>query len=288
MNVMDIIFQSFWTLWCPTGSGPYGGPNVQCGKIYFHCMEKSSLHILIHISFRVPWGKSHTSLTDDDSLKWMNMWSDWSDQILDMRFSFFLSLCISFFLASCIQNPLSSTIWWGMTDWPWYLPDEMKHYSNCLQNREIKLKHMYGLQNKCRCRLTCSTCSCSLGERVMATSSLFKVPVGFSILGSDLGFRLKKLRKLRDCDCCLGLFIVQSWTVQPKQHERIGPLLIVCLCLLLMARHWTLAKRPLWESTKTVHNRVPWSRSSLFSSQINVFCSFSYPKAPHMFIPKKT
>lgn len=159
------------------------------------------------------------------------------------------------------------------------LPGEMKHYSNCLQNTEIKLKHMYGLQNKCRCRLTCSTCSCSLGVRVMATSSLFKVPVGFSILGSDLGFRLKKLRKLRDCDCCLGLFIVQSWTVQPKQHERIGPLLFVCLCLLFMVWHWTLAKRPLWESTKTVHNRVPWSRSSLFSSQMKCFLFLQLSKS---------
>jgi len=117
-----------------------------------------------------------------------------------------------------------------------------------------------------KCHLTCRTCSWSLGVRVMATSSLFKVLAGFSILGSDLGFRLKKLRKLRDCDCCLGLFIVQSWTVQPKQHEWIRTLLFVCLCLLLMVWHWTLANRPLWGSRKNVHNSVSWSRSSLFSS----------------------
>lgn len=111
-----------------------------------------------------------------------------------------------------------------------------------LQNTEIKL-NIFKSYRWYKCHLTCSTCSCSLGVRVMATSSLFSVPTGFSILGSDLGFRLKKLRKLRACDCCLGLFIVQSWTVQPTQHERVELLLFVCLCLLLYGLMLNIGKQ---------------------------------------------
>lgn len=54
--------------------------------------------------------------------------------------------------------------------------------------------------------LTCS--GCSLGVRVMATSSLGQASTGLSALGSDLGFRLKKFRKLKGPVCCLGLFMV--------------------------------------------------------------------------------
>lgn len=54
-----------------------------------------------------------------------------------------------------------------------------------------------------------STCSgCSLGVSVMATSSLVQASTFFSGLGSALGLRLKKLRKLKGPVCCLGLFMM--------------------------------------------------------------------------------
>lgn len=107
------------------------------------------------------------------------------------------------------------------------LPGNINHYSLRLQphTTSVYLRRQQGMnwnsfaflqgwENKCsrNVHLTFSTCSCSLGVRVMATSSLFKVPEGFSILGSDLGLRLKKFRKLRACDCCLGLLILWSWS----------------------------------------------------------------------------
>lgn len=56
--------------------------------------------------------------------------------------------------------------------------------------------------------LTCS--GCVLGVRVIGTSSLGRGSTDLSGFGSDLGLRLKKLRKLKGPVCCLGLFMFRA------------------------------------------------------------------------------
>lgn len=126
------------------------------------------------------------------------------------------------------KNELSIHCKWDTVQWEGFFKkseDPLNKKQKCVPGLN---KNVLMPQTFFRCfSLTCS--GCVLGVRVIGTSSFGRGSTGLSGFGSDLGLRLKKLRKLKGPVCCLGLFMFRtrsgsgsssSWGWQTYNHEQ--------------------------------------------------------------------